>query len=631
MNLNFKNEYKIIFLSIFFLNLGFILYIPGLFSIDDVTYFLMAHSLVKDHSFAIWNGFDEFKSQYFGIFEPVFYKDKMYGKYPPLYPIISYPFYSLFGLNGLFYLNIIAFSATIFILYKFTNQLFGNNSLSLGVCIVYSFCTFSFEYAIGLWPHMLSVSLALSSYYFFEKSFRPEGKNLNSFFLFFSGLLIGISIGIRVQNVISIGIISLTILVFSKERAKHLAIFLIGALPSFSTIGYINYYRFGSIDPFSYGHYKGKNIKIFFDYPELLLLFTSFFLFFYIIFRCKDIILLTKKNLAKSILSILSILILIILLADPKWTFFNFLKNIYANLIDLSVWLNRDLGGNQRVDITYYGHIKKSLLQSCPFLILSLFAPWIMEKTFFDKRKIFLLLPAFFIQLMFISSFFFHGGFAFNIRYALELLPFAVILSCYTIKDIEITISQIILAAIFSITIIIQNKFSSNEALWKQTSILYLPLFLSAILFLLLVSKRFSKSNSMKYIFGLIVLLSFAYGMVMGFTEDLLDSRRIRKEHYNITKDLNKKIKNNSLILMEVDKTVSIVAIKEEKKVRIALKGRQYADLINFYLEKKIPVYLISDKQTYLLIEKDYSNYDIKNIPSEYFILYEILGIKKSM
>ena len=631
MKLILKNEYKIILLCLFFLVIGFILFVPGLFSIDEVTYFLMSHSLVKDHSFAIWNGFDEFNTTYFGIFEPVYYKKEMYGKYPPLYPVISYPFYSLFGLRGLFYINIISFIITIFILYKFTDLLFNNHHLSFLVCCVYSFCTFTFEYALGLWPHMLSVCLVISSYYLFEISSKQIDKITTSLFLFLSGFLISLSIGIRLQNIISVGIISLTILIFSKEKPISLAAFFIGNFPIFFIICYINYYRFGSIDPFSYGHYSGKNIKFFLDYPELLLLFAFFFLFFYLAFRFREIILKTSKSFLKPILGTLSILLLVILLADPKWTFFNFLKNIYANLVDLSVYFSKQSVSGQRADIVYFGHIKKALLQSCPFLILSFISPWIMKKESCEVRKIFLLSAAFFIQLMFTSSFFFHGGFAFNVRYALELLPFAVILCCYTIKDIKISKSQIVLVVILSIPFIIQNRFYSNKLFWKQLSITYLPLLLTIILFLFFILKGIFKNNIVKYFFSLILLMSFAYGTVMGFTEDLFGSRNIRKEHYNMTEELNKKTSNDSLIIMEVDKTVGIIAIKGVKKVRIASKGKHYADLINFYLEKQIPVYLISNNEDYLLIKKDYSNYNIKNIPSEHFLLYEILGVKKSM
>lgn len=628
---NIKTEKIILLLSVLFLLFGFYVYVPGLFSIDDVTYFLMAHSFTKTHTLEIWNGFNEFRSTYFGVFDPVYHKNKMYGKYPPLYPIIAYPFYSTFGIKGLFYINIFSFILTIFILYKFTNLLFSNNTLSLLVVSVYSFCTFSFEYAVGLWPHMLSVFLSLLSYYFFEKAFQSKENRTRFIFLLLSGVLIGTSIGVRLQNIISVGIISLTILIFSKRKLSDLFYFLTGTLPIILIIGYINYGRFGSVDPFSYGDYKGKNIKFFLEYPELLLLFFSFFLFFILIFRYKDIILTTGKNFVKPVLSIFSILVLIALLADPKWTFFNFLKNIYANLIDLSFFFNKNLVGGQRADVAYFGHVKKSLLQSCPFLILSFISPWIMRQKSFETRKTFLLSSAFFLHLMFISTFFFHGGFAFNVRYSLELLPFATILCCYIIKNIEITKNQIILASIISAPIIIQNCFFSSKVYWKQLSILYFPLLLSIFLLSLFLLNIITKNNRIRYLLGLILLLSLMYGMVTAYTEDLLGSRRIRKDNQNTADELSVKIRDNSLIIMEVDKTVAIAAVKKVKKLRIASKGKKYAELISFYLKKQIPVYLISNNQDILLIKKNYRNYDIKAIPAKYFLLFEIIGFRSPM
>ena len=82
---------------------------------------------------------------------------------------------------------------------------------------------------------------------------------------------------------------------------------------------------------------------------------------------------------------------------------------------------------------------------------------------------------------------------------------------------------------------------------------------------------------------------------------------------------------------MEVDKTVDIAAIKAVKKVRISSKGKRYKDIINFYLKKQIPVYIISNKRDDLNIEKNYLDYHINNVPSKNFLLYEIVGLKNPM
>jgi hypothetical protein len=80
----------------------------------------------------------------------------------------------------------------------------------------------------------------------------------------------------------------------------------------------------------------------------------------------------------------------------------------------------------------YVGGLKKSLLQSCPFLVLALAPLWIDLRRG-DRRPLLLLLPALGFLGVY-SAFAWHGGMALNLRYWTPALPLLAILVAVAIE-----------------------------------------------------------------------------------------------------------------------------------------------------------------------------------------------------
>ena len=92
--------------------------------------------------------------------------------------------------------------------------------------------------------------------------------------------------------------------------------------------------------------------------------------------------------------------------------------------------------------IIYIGGLKKSLLQSCPY-IAALVIPLAQAlRRGRDAKAItlLLLLPACFIGVY--SYFAWHGGLCLNLRYLVPTLPFAAILTAYAWKELTHTLNR---------------------------------------------------------------------------------------------------------------------------------------------------------------------------------------------
>ncbi len=599
--MKFIEKYKhVIFLLLIFI-ICFSLYVPALFSVDDMGYYLMGKSFAEEQTFRVWTGYEEFKTTAFGIFQPVYSLsgDSLYVKYPPFYAFISAPFYKLFHLRGLFILNILSFAGTIYFLYLLSLSLFDSKKMGERVVLVYVFATFSVEYAIGLWPHMLSVFLVVSGAYFFIKYLKSEDAGI--FNISAAIALFGLSIGVRLQNIVFLGIAFAAMILLKKDLKAVFTAAVAGG--SFLIIeGAINKERFGSFDPFSYGHYKGKNLGYYLQYPEYFVLFGLFALLFFLFARKRKL----SPKIKYSIIGVSFLILVTAFLSNRviRGIFYYWAYTLYCNLVDLSAFYKKSglIIGDSGA-ILYGGVVKKSLLQSCPYLILSFLSPFIIFKEKGNRSVSIFLSSLLVIPLAFISSFFFHGGYAFNIRYALEFLPFAVILFCWLIRNINFQLKEFLIAGLLSSPFPFIFYYQRDAGLIKEMFILYCPLLMASLLLVVFVVKTFkgrSISVGSSSFVNILILISLFYSFSAGWAGDLTASRRLRLNNYYSYSSLSKEIKSDSLLIMLEDIGVEILPLKEYAKIRIAYvpveKIETYLGMIGYYLEKNIPVSFISTK-----------------------------------
>lgn len=175
---------------------------PALLVTDEVAYSLMAHSLAREGRLDVWNGFDEVGSwelQLPSMFLATNGEEvRMYGVPAPLYAFVAYPFYRLWGLPGLFYLNILSYSILILIVYHIS-KIYLDERWSLAAAVAYALLTNSLSFTGYIIPHLLSTALVLIPAYLVFRRILVGGDMVAA--CFSAGLIAGVAIGVRYTNV----------------------------------------------------------------------------------------------------------------------------------------------------------------------------------------------------------------------------------------------------------------------------------------------------------------------------------------------------------------------------------------------------------------------------------------------
>ena len=127
---------------------------PAHFTLDEGVYHMMARSMARDGSLAVWNGYTETPSE--ELVFPLIRKDlrdplvpRLVSQYPSVYAFIAAPFYMIGGFKGLFWINLLAFFGTAWTTAAIARRLYGDNSLALNAILILILGTFAWEYVQG--------------------------------------------------------------------------------------------------------------------------------------------------------------------------------------------------------------------------------------------------------------------------------------------------------------------------------------------------------------------------------------------------------------------------------------------------------------------------------------------------
>ncbi len=181
---------------------------------------------------------------------------------PPLYAFIALPF-SLLGFRGLFYLNALAFLGTLVAVFHLGRRLASDRRITPWVAAaLFALGGYSIEYALGMWPHMLSVCLCTCGFLFASAVRQPpasgssleEGVSSGFKAAFFAGLLLGAATGIRYQNVVYATGVAVGLLLWASSRRRAITGYAAGLAVPLGATSVLNYLRLGSFNPISKGH-----------------------------------------------------------------------------------------------------------------------------------------------------------------------------------------------------------------------------------------------------------------------------------------------------------------------------------------------------------------------------------------
>jgi hypothetical protein len=489
--------------------------IPSVFSIDDGNYLVNVVAL-REGAVTVANTAGLPPSNELLAFDPGpsgrrVLQTPVASTAPPLYAPIALPF-SLLGLRGLIGLNTMAYLATVAVVFliarRFTQEpvaaWVGASAVALG--------GFTFEYAVGIWPHALSLGLttgafAAASLCLGTTIWRPAAV---------AGLLLGIAAGLRYQNAVLLLAAGTGLFVWSRARLKALPAFAVAASIPLALSALINYIRLDSWNPVSKG-------------PGYLAV--------------------VVPGAAGS-------------WGDPFVMFWSRMVDFSARppvdwLLAFSTY-DRDTGAFLMLGVT----VKKAVLQSAPWALvggLVLVLAWVRRgPVSVDQRRLlmFLSIPAAALVGVFaLAGVGRDDGLSFNQRYLLELLPLAAVALAIGIDGLSVRARPLAMASAIGVVaaalVLLWGPISAGPdglvSAGRQLLILKVPLGLAVLSSAtwVLVSLRRAPPAILAVSLG----LCLGWGFSLHMLEDVTASQRLRARNLATTRQLEQVVPTNSALV----------------------------------------------------------------------------------
>lgn len=405
---------------------------------------------------------------------------------PPLWAPLALPF-SMLGWRGLVLLNLGAFLLTIALVFRVTSRLSGSVAGGVWAASAVALGGYAIEYSQGVWPHCLSMALTFTAVVL---TLRAIAKT-SALSAAGAGWLAGIAMGVRYQNAVVLVALAAAVLIRSRMRTRLLLALVLGAALPLGASSIINHLRLESWNPISKGPgylaVPAASSATQFGGNALTMLWA----------RVGDY---AARPMGP----------------DMQWM----------------TWIERGEGGALLV----LGVVKKSLLQSSPWIVLALAAA---AALFWSKRHrgcaqgdvawITLLLSAFLLTALSMAGPGRDDGLGFNQRYLLDLLaPLAV---CFglALARISATRIQVLVGCLAGLGLAAIPLSLPSQCAAHQWLIRGLPLLLGGVLAAVWCGKRAIAAT----LVAPIAAAAIGWALAIQLSTDLGASRALRSSNQN--------------------------------------------------------------------------------------------------
>ncbi len=603
-----SEKFKICLLLLFaYILISLLTIIPGYLSIDEVTYHMMTKNYSESGGFEIWNGYREYPSPELESKFIFARNGRLVSQYPYLYPILCTPFYLIWGYRGLFFINVISFLGIVTLCHAIAQKLFNDRNLALNACFIFVLATFSWEYSQAAWPHATTTLFVTAAFYVFICSFYEKTIRVALLLALTCGFIIGLAVGIRIDSIFVLPCFIIAFLFLKPWRPRLALAVCIGALPGLSILSATNYVKFGVLSPFSYGRSIESSLGLseiirYLPFAGLIIVAA---IVFWILTRYPVGANLRRYKLLAIFMTILLIVIIAIIPKIRK-TVRKPLSGAFQLIVDFRV---RDLdikeGGllrSQGGGMVYMGGLKKSLLQSCPYLVM-LLIPFLriirLDKEYIPLTILFLI-PLFFISFYSYHNAW-HGGLCLNLRYFIPILPFTSILSAYAWRELSRNLnwrwgSTPLILILFTSLLFLILSLLLPDIDQQEFYCLTLPLLLALLLIILLLAyKMFIKLNWHLVCRTTVAMLFVAmvWSGLMAFLYDYPRARYYRQYTLKTANNAAKIVSNNSILF--TNDPEPFFGLIKKGRIRIATPAKDnfndFSALISFHLGKGHSVY----------------------------------------
>lgn len=379
--------------------------------IDELIYQLMARYMAEAGSLSIPNGYDELPVNPLVILFTQPTQGKLYPQYPSFYGVIAAPLYFLAGMRGLFLLNIASFIGVLWLIRTIAQRCFDDPAISRASVLVALLGTFLWNYSQSIWPHMSALFCVLLA---FRLALEVAQQHRPFWRATLCGAAIGMGMNLRLDAAFALPGILAVLLFTPKNSWKSMLMLLPGLLLGIAFLSVTNHIKFNSLFPLTYGGHLDGHTAFSQYYPATMLAVCALLL------ACK------AKPMQRAIqyrfplaIAGAALLAAAAALMVNHYGFYNILVYFSGNRItqEPAVWFHV---------------IKKSLLQSCPFILPLLVGLACGRRNYAAEGKAILLLLV--VPLTYIVVFCgrnWHGGMSMQMRYLLPVLPFLSILGGY--------------------------------------------------------------------------------------------------------------------------------------------------------------------------------------------------------
>jgi hypothetical protein len=410
---------------------------PVLIVNDGHMYFEMARSM-RHGSLEIQNGLDLVNSDELWLKNAVKRGPHVYSKYPPLFAVLAALPVAIFSVPGLYLLNSVAFVLSAIAIHGLARRILTPERALLATLLL-PLTLPLFPYMLMELPHLVALAPFLWALLFWDDARQADDARRARLYALGSGLLAGLSFGVRLQNVVFLVPLLGLGWLHARRRGALVGGILAGFVVCALAVAAFNARRFGSPNPFSYGPVDSaygvpspeENVSIFFRPAFLVMAAVSLGA------------LVAVRTLTSPLRWFALPAAAAIIVSDPS------LADVGAHTLGTlgSLILNSGIastGGWSNPDRTF-GWINKALFSCAPFLVLG-FAAIFAGSERRDSPLANLLAWTVVVLLLFLSvrdpdPRTQHGAMGFislTPRYLIEIMPALYILAWDRLRDVSL-------------------------------------------------------------------------------------------------------------------------------------------------------------------------------------------------
>lgn len=580
---------------------------PGYLSIDEAIYHLMLKNFAATGGLEIWTGYQEFPSWELAHQFLRVHFGRPVSQYPYLFPVVGLPFFKLAGFYGLFILNSLAFVGVVALCFALAHTLFGDTDLALNSCLVLILSTFAWEYSQAAWPHMTSLLFIMAAFYLVVRAFFGNPGRVRWLSAIGAGLIAGFAPGIRMDAFLFLPCLLLPFLFAKPWRPMEAILICLAAAPGVAVLSVTNYVKFGVLSPISYGTALSGDTP---SVPIPLVAGAGGVLLAAWVMTREALTPIMRHRGRIFLGAVIAGLILLVLVPQLRDTLVRVLKGVKIMWVDLRFLdphaVEQALSRTPQGGLLYMGALKKSLLQSMPYLaVLALPLVMLARRTEDFGRLVILLLP-----LAILTSFFAytrdHGGLCLNLRFFLPVLPFTSILTAYAMRHMQsqwqmrfgpVGWVSLIVLTLAAYILFVGHLIRS----WQEMEfvLLVIPLLMCGFLLCLLVAGELLKVQAVELLqkaAWTLLIVALTWSSAVAFFYDYPRHRRQRATNYSVGGQALRVVPPDSVLFTApyIDPFMRLI---EQDRVRIALPGLDnFADfprIVEFYLNKGKRVFAV--------------------------------------